>query len=58
MPKKKIAISLDEEVITALDKVRGDAKRSTRINTILEGELLGKKAKAQGKKGNHRKRKP
>jgi hypothetical protein len=35
MAKKKIAISLDEELLELIDKQRGNEKRSTYINSIM-----------------------
>ena len=35
MTKKKIAISLDEELLEMIDKQRGNEKRSTFINSIM-----------------------
>ncbi len=35
MPKKKIAISLDEELISLIDSQRRGEKRSTYINSII-----------------------
>jgi hypothetical protein len=35
MTKKKIAISLDDELLELVDKQRGNEKRSTYINSII-----------------------
>ena len=47
MAKKKIAISLDEELLELLDKQRGNEKRSTFINSIISDHFKA----APGDKG-------
>jgi metal-responsive CopG/Arc/MetJ family transcriptional regulator len=39
MPKKKIAISIDENLLEVIDNQRGNEKRSTYINSIVSNHF-------------------
>lgn len=54
MPKPKITMSLDEEVVTTIDERRGGEKRSTYVNSLLREALFEKKSKVKGKKGSRK----
>ncbi|GEM_PF-3065894 len=48
MAKEKITISVDERILELIDKQRGDAKRSTYINKILEEYFSPRPPEEQG----------